>query len=140
MSLKVPSGLQYYNALNYESITSTQFWNPLAMPGEPKYQDIQAGVKKSGVFAIVDNSTQYSIDQIPANTVNSTIKFDDEPNIGWRIISSTALQSKDTTPSIVDDETILNATFPPSEQYSDYYCFVNSTNTYWQCKIVGTDL
>ena len=118
---------------------STQLWNPLAMPGEPKYQDIQAGVKKSGVFSIVDHETQFAIDQIPRNTANSMIQFDDEPNIGWRIISSTALQSKYTTPSIVDDETILNATFPPSEQYSDYYCFVNSTNTYWQCKIVGTD-
>ena len=119
--------------------SATQFWNPLAMPGEPKYQDIQAGVKKSGVFAIVDNSTQYSIDQIPANTVNSTIKFDDEANIGWRIISSTASQSKYTTPAIVADETILNATFPPSEQYDGYYCRVTSTNTYWQCILSGTN-
>jgi hypothetical protein len=117
----------------------TKLWNPLATLGQPKYQDIQAGVKKSGVFAIVDNETQSAIDQIPMGTSNSTIKFDDEPGVGWRIISSTALQSKYTTPSIVDNETILNATFPPSEQYDGYYCFVNSTNTYWQCKILGID-
>lgn len=116
-----------------------KLWNPLATQGQPKYQNIQAGVKKSGVFAIVDSATQFAIDQIPVGTVNSIITFDSEPNIGWRIISTTSLQSRYTTPSIVADEATLNSTFPPSEEYNDYYCFVNSTNTYWQCKIFGTD-
>ena len=93
-----------------------KLWNPLATQGQPKYQNIQAGVKKSGVFAIVDSATQFAIDQIPVGTVNSIITFDSEPNIGWRIISTTSLQSRYTTPSIVADEATLNSTFPPSEE------------------------
>jgi hypothetical protein len=119
--------------------TSVKLWNPLAIQGQPKYQNIQAGVKKSGVFAIVDSVTQFAIDQIPVGTTNSTITFDSEPNVGWRIISSTSLQSKYTTPSTVADETILNATFPPAEQYSGYYCYVSDTSTYWQCVLVGAN-
>ena len=119
--------------------TSIKLWNPLAIQGQPKYQDIQSGVKKSGVFSIVDFATQYTIDQVPIGTINSTIIFDEEPNKGWRIISSTALQSKYTNPSTVANETILNSTFPPAEQYSGYYCYVSSTSTYWQCTLVGAN-
>ena len=117
--------------------TSVFFWDPLATQGQPYYHNIEAGVKKTGIYNIIKNPTIATIDEVPQNTSIGTSIFFDEVGTGWGIISQTNQQAQRTNPSSVADEIELNTTFPTPENYEGQSCYVQSTNTYWSVKLSG---
>lgn len=117
-------------------------WNPLLNPN-----DIKAGENKApSTFILVGELTQ-TIDDLPsglgANSTNPTIFFNttaitpESPKGRWQIASKKESEDNFTSPPTVDNETELNATFPDPQNYTTRYCFVTSTETYWNGRAVG---